>query len=263
MSDCYQLEHLAALILSGPDAVAFAQAQFTNDITTMEPDRWHPAAWCDPKGKVISVMLAGRREERVELIVPAWQIEALSKRLRMFAIGRDVTISSSTAVCGCRNGSARAAGLSHDPARSLCIDHDDCRHDEQEQARWEHDDLEARFPWLSPDSAGRHLPQSLGLEALGGLSYAKGCFPGQEVIARVHYRGKVGYRVARVAFDSGSPPAGTVLRAEDGRRVGEMLWSLSAAKDSRGLAVVSIELEDGARIFAECGNDRLCGRVSL
>jgi tRNA-modifying protein YgfZ len=263
MSNCFKLEHLGALILAGPDAVAYAQAQFTNDIAAIDSAHWFPAAWCDPKGRVVSVMLASRSEESVELVVPAWQIDTLTERLKMYAIGRDVHFSSGSGVCGCRNAGKRSAILSYDNRRSLRIDHGDCSHDDHEQARWQHDDLEARFPWLSPDSAGRHLPQSLGLEALGGLSYSKGCFPGQEVIARVHYRGKVGYRVARIQFDAGSAPPGTPLRLEDGRRIGEMLWSLSSGHGSRGLAVVSIDTDDGAEILAESGDDGLSGQVSL
>ncbi len=263
MSNFFKLEHLGALTLSGPDAVTYAQAQFTNDIAAIDVNHWYPGAWCDPSGRVLAVMLAGRREEHVALVVPAWQVDALLERLKMYAIGRKVDFSSSADVCGCRDAGESASSLSYDSRRSLLIGRADCRDDSDEQARWQLDDLEARFPWLSPDSAGRHLPQSLGMEGLGGLSYTKGCFPGQEVMARVHYRGKVGYRVVQVRFDTGTVAPGTTLRHEDGSRAGEMLWSLPTGSGSAGLAVIAVGTEDGTPVLAESGRDGLSGRVSL
>jgi len=264
MSNCFRLDHLGALTISGPDAVAFAQAQFTNDIASMDPEQWYPGAWCDPRGRTLAVMLAGRREGCVELILPAPQVQAISNRLKMFAIGRDIEFTVGQNVCGCRDTAQTAAPLSYDSHRAIRLDQKACAHDQQECERWQREDLDARFPWLSADSAGRHLPQSLGLEALGGLSYSKGCFPGQEVIARVHYRGKVGYRVAQVDFAAGSlPPPGSVLRLEDGARAGEMLWGVSDEESTRGLAVVSTGIENGTRVFAANHNDGVSGRVSL
>ena len=263
MSNFFTLDHLDSLTISGPDAVAFAQAQFTNDIAAIESDRWFPGAWCDPKGRVLTVMLAGRREQRVELVMPVTQIDTVTDRLKLFAIGRKVEFTVGRPVCGSRDVVGNTATLSFDTRRTIVLDQGECRQDDEERTHWQRDDLEARFPWLSPDCAGRHLPQSLGLEALGGLSYSKGCFPGQEVIARVHYRGKVGYRAVHVHFDADSPSPGCALRLEDGRRVGEMLWSLRVGDGTKGLAVVSIEVDDGTQLYAEGSNDGGSGRVSL
>ncbi len=264
MSNFFALDHLATLTISGPDAVAFAQAQLTNDIASMDSEHWYPGAWCDPKGRVVTVMLTGQREGRVELVLPVSQVQTISDRLKMFAIGRNIELSVGERVCGCRGAGTKAAPLSYDGHRAIALDQETCPEDENQRVLWQHADLEARFPWLSAESAGRHLPQSLGLEALGGLSYSKGCFPGQEVIARVHYRGKVGYRVAKVDFQAGPLPIpGSALRLEGGKRAGEMLWSLDNGHGSSGLAVVSIETTDGTQVIAESSNDGLSGRVSL
>jgi tRNA-modifying protein YgfZ len=264
MSEWFRLSHLAAVIIGGPDAHEFAQAQFTQDLANSDPPCWRPGAWCEPRGRVLATMLACRREEDIVLVVPEAQVDLLLGRLPMFAIGRRVEISAAGTPCARFGADGDAAGLSHDPDRLIALEHEPCPRDEHQLRRWQQADLALRFPWLGPGSSGQHLPQSLGLEALDALSYTKGCFPGQEVIARVHYLGQVRYRTALVGLETSQPPPpGTVLRLDDGKRAGELLWGLGEADSSQALAVVSIDIGDQVEIHAEAGNTGISGRVSL
>ena len=106
------------------------------------------------------------------------------------------------------------------------------------------------MPWILPETARAHLPQMLGLEALGGLSYRKGCFPGQEVIARVHYRGRVTRRTSRFRLAADSPPVpGTEFQLAG--KSAQVLYAIADPAEPGGvlgLAVVASEAEVDAKI---------------
>src|SRR6056297_718536 len=177
------LHHLSGIRVLGPDAVAFAHAQFTTAFTEEILPGWHPTAWCNPKGKVLSVMLARARAEAVELIVPTEQSDLLAKRLPMFAIGRKVSIESGLKVAGCITDCKEAQQqLGMDASRGLDLERRDALEDPQIHRLWMIRDICAGLAWLSPSRSEQFLPQALGLEACGGLSYKKGCYPGQEVV---------------------------------------------------------------------------------
>ena len=81
---------------------------------------------------------------------------------------------------------------------------------------WHLLDIRAGIPWLNGNTTEQFLPQELNLEELGGLTYSKGCYPGQEVIARVHYRGKSKQQMYRATVVSDTlPRAGMKLYSED------------------------------------------------
>lgn len=201
--------NLRALHLSGPDALDFIQSQVTLDVDAMPEQQFFPAAWCDPKGRAICVMLIARRRQHVMVVLPASQAETIGKRLNLYRIGRKVEISSAQFVRAAIDIEATATDLNQDWA-PLCDNSKRAIHLTQESpdteqalrnptadSSWMQTDLKQAFPWLSPETGGQFIPQMLGLEQLQGLSYQKGCYPGQEVIARVHYRGKVTRRPIR------------------------------------------------------------------
>ncbi|NKI35474.1 folate-binding protein YgfZ [Wenzhouxiangella sp. XN79A] len=232
-SDCPPLPELASLSIEGPDAAAFLQAQLTADVAAMPPDRWSPAAWCDPRGRVLAVMLVLPGPPTFLVALPGPVAEQVRTRMDMFRIGRKVTISVGKEAGPGGNG----APLAHDPDRRLGIP--DSPPSEADRAAWWAAEVDAGMPWILPDTAGRFLPQMLGLERLGGLSYRKGCYPGQEVVARVHYRGRVTQRLARFELLGPAPGAGQALDLGD--CAGTVLYAVdirAAVPTSRGLMVV-------------------------
>ena len=264
MSNWFKLDHLASLLIVGDDAKTFAQAQFTSDMANTPENHWFPTAWCDPKGRVLSVMLAKCREGVVELICPASQIDLLLHRLPMFAIGRKVQVSAGDGVCGCLDHDQSDGALAFDPGRGLRLMSEGTGAGLGQLQQWRHADLEAGIPWLSPETSAEHLPQALGLEALDAISYSKGCYPGQEVIARVHYLGKVKHRTTRVAFEGEDPlPSGTLLIDEQDKRLGQLLWSVAGKGESSGLAVVYAGAKAGLGFTAKTEDRAVPGQVSL
>jgi folate-binding protein YgfZ len=173
-SDDSHLFSLSTISVSGPDAIAFLQSQLTADLGRLDSDRWTAAAWCNPKGRALVVMQVLRQEDAVILSMPEPLAGAIYDRLNMYRIGRKVTISAHADV---------PPGSTGHPDEAIIPQ------SAQEKRQWLSSEIDRGMPWLLPETADRFLPQMLGLERLGGLSFRKGCYPGQEIIARVHYPG--------------------------------------------------------------------------
>jgi folate-binding protein YgfZ len=246
MTNQFSLDHLRAVTLSGPDALAFANAQLTIDVDTLSDRVWRPAAWCEPKGRVVSTMMARTSEKDVELVLPAPLAETVSKRLELFTIGRDVKLSSPQELAGTFANPDSDPALSFDPQRGMAVTERPTA-DADQLSRWRRLDLCAGMPWLTPETSGQHLPQWLGLESLQALAFDKGCYPGQEVIARLHYRGTSKHRLLGLEIPSGpfDPAPQSRITDDSGRLVGHCLQVLDAHPDRIGLAVLSTAIEPG------------------
>ena len=264
MSDWFLLPHLNALRIGGDDAAAFAHAQFTSKFPPPNPHGWQLTSWCNRKGRVVAVILARCHENNVDLIVPAVQFADFSKALKMYAIGRQVSFEPAPAVAGSFSASGDTEILATDADRSLALDPAGAVEDTSATRDWQKRDVTAGIAWLAPATSGRFLPQSLGLEERGGLSYQKGCYPGQEIVARVHYLGKTRERLMafRQSFDISAEPAtgggeetpgdgsGDEIIDETGKVVGHTLNRLTDTFGNFGLAVISTELPEEAALMA-------------
>lgn len=262
MSKRFSLDHLRSCSIEGPDALAYAQAQFTVSIDTLSDRHWSPMAWCDPKGRVISFMMARGSENGVELVIPAAQAETVRDKLHQFTIGRQAQISRTGQVAGTFDPDADTPALSVDTDRGMfafC----DAQGDAELLRRWQRLDLCRGLPWLEPASSQQHLPQWLGLESLGALAYDKGCYPGQEVIARLHYRGSVKYRLVGFRSDDEvSVSAHSRLFDATGARIGHCLSAMNSNGETIGLAVVATRIEDGDEVFLHEGERSHSARVT-
>ena len=106
---------------------------------------------------------------------------------------------------------------------------------EADDAAWARREIEAGIPALAASQAGLFLPQMLNLEPLGGLSFQKGCYPGQEVVARTKYRGELKRRLYLLAGPPPPPAADTPLFAEGGGSpVGQVLRAAAAGQGGEG-----------------------------
>lgn len=257
----FRLDDFRCLTMAGPDARAFAQAQFTVSVDDLVPERWSPLAWCDPKGRVLAFMMARSGEDDVELVLPAIQADDIRKRLTMYTIGRQVTLAEPQPVAGSFDADDSLPVFDNDPPRYLGLN-PDAPAAADSVARWRQLDLCRGLPWLDAGTSGRHLPQWLGLETLGGLSYSKGCYPGQEVVARVHYRGSVKYGLygLQLAGDAARVEPHTDIRDQTDKSIGHWLRGPNADATTIGLAVVRTGLAENAVVFV--GEDGLPARVT-
>ena len=112
--------------------------------------------------------------------------------------------------------------------------------------------IEAGFPEWGTDMSEDTLAQEANLDDLGGISYSKGCYVGQEVVARIHFRGHVNKMLRRIAFDAGLIPVrGAELVDESGKTVGDVRSAATSPRSGGvGIAMVRREIAAGARVVA-------------
>lgn len=262
MSNRFSLDHLASFSIQGPDARAYAQSQFTVGVETLSDQRWTPLAWCDPKGRVIAFMMALASERGVDLVLTASQAEDVRARLERFTIGRRAQVTPTGTVAGTFEPDAQTPVLAPDPERAMLTD-PRAPADPDALRRWRRLDLCCGLPWLDPASSQQHLPQWLGLEELGALAYDKGCYPGQEVIARLHYRGSVKYRLVGIRLDIPAALAAQVrVTDREGAAVGHCLGGMTTDEGSVGLAVLSTRIDHGEEVLVQAGDHRLAAQVT-
>lgn len=255
-----RLDDLAVLRIHGADAVAFVQAQLSNDISTLTVTDARLAAYCNPKGRMLASLVIVHETpastESLLAVVKADIVESLLKRLRMFVLRSKVTLDVAPySVWGVARGGAAnlpwhvqrhegkilvAAPTPVDgPARHWVLCADDCNaadlsdHFEASMAErdaWYAQDIEAGLGWVEQGNLELFIPQSLNFDLNGGVSFTKGCYPGQEVVARAHFRGAVKRRgipahcvvpsdillaAGQDIYDANNPrsPAGRIINA--------------------------------------------------
>ncbi len=229
------LSHLSLIRAQGADALTFLNGQLTNDLRLVDDSRSQLSGYCTAKGRLLAVFRIFQRAQAYYLIVPASLQEATIKRLRMFVLRSKVALESAddALVCiGC-SGPDIAPALERalgdlPPAVDGCRSHNDtsvlrlagphprffvvapaARAIELWQAiepaaqpagaaAWAWLDIQSGLPSVLPQTVEEFVPQNTNLELIGGVSFKKGCYPGQEIVARMHYLGKPKQRMFRL-----------------------------------------------------------------
>lgn len=245
----FALPEQCVLEIVGDDARAFAQAQFMNDLRPLRAGEWQWNGWLDAKGRVQALFALHMEHEQRLLaalrMAPA-TAEPVVALLRRYVLRSKVRLQLrddfmvAGAFAGDVGASAPALALPGTPARTLLILPAPVRDDTELALRWQQADIEAGLPWLPAESVGAFTPQMLSLHRWAAYSVNKGCYPGQEVVARTHYLGQAKRRLLRVASAAALPP-GTAIEA-DGRSVGNMVCSCRAGNGYAGLAVFGGEV---------------------
>ncbi|MGD0960955.1 MAG: hypothetical protein ABSB19_14210 [Methylomonas sp.] len=197
-AEIYALDYLSLLVVSGRDRVDFLQGQLTCDMRNFPASSSCCAAFCNAKGRVISTLLVIYMPEAFLLIMPADLREAVSSKLQRYIMRSAVNINQpapALAILGCYDpGSIRdkdiCSQLPGETPRYLCISAHPPANVENDSSAWRYQDIMNGFPWFGASQSELYTPQMLGIDRLGGVSFNKGCYTGQEIIARTHYLGK-------------------------------------------------------------------------
>jgi folate-binding protein YgfZ len=214
-----ELSHNALLSVTGDDATAFLHGQFTNDVEALPAGEAQWNGWCSPKGRLLATFLLAKRAEGYLLMLPAEIAPAIARRLAMFVLRSKVKIEDVTArhaMFGLRGldapgavpvGDGRsvlivpkeAAGETRDAlaARATLVGDD----------AWDWTSIHAGIPTIVAATQDAFVPQMANFELVGGVSFKKGCYPGQEIVARTQYRGILKRRMALAHVGSGARPA--------------------------------------------------------
>ena len=120
-------------------------------------------------------------------------------------------------------------------------------------ARWHGDDIAAGLPQVYPQTHEAFVAQMLNLDVLGGISFEKGCYTGQEIIARTHFRGAIKRRMFRFGTDGAPPEPGTRIVVGD-HHAGDVVDAVATGQGSELLAVVNLtQVNEPLRIASSAG----------
>ena len=249
------------LQIEGTDAIAFAHAQFSSNVKALGNGQWQFSAWLDPQGRVRALFhLVRLADDRLLLLLRGGSAEGLAAALRPFVFREKVTLHAATSLLTLNTGAALplyqvnggdaeafALGcgnyrldLCGDDDRSDDDRNDDDRNDENSSERWRIEQVRAGWPWLPDGALSKLLAPALSLHRLHAVVTDKGCYPGQEIIARLHFRGGHKRHLCHVILSQVEQTA-DVLRLNE-REVGYVLNTVSAGQNTEALVVLSDEV---------------------
>ncbi|AMR78221.1 YgfZ/GcvT domain-containing protein [Cupriavidus nantongensis] len=279
---------LGLVRVAGDDAASFLHTQLTNAVEDLAPGTARLAGYCSPKGRLLATFLMWRDADGIVLQLSAEIQATVQKRLSMFVLRAKAKLSDITpthAILGVAGagaaGALAAAGLPAPEAAFAVATADGATvirlPDSAGQPRWqlllpaERADAvraalsatltgaaPALWDWLEVQSGlprivaatqEQFVPQMINFELVGGVNFRKGCYPGQEVVARSQYRGTLKRRMWLVRGEGEVPaPAAEIYRPEDPGQPCGMIVNAAPAPDGgwAGLAELKIDAAGSA-----------------
>lgn len=279
------LDHLGVIHVAGEDAQSFLQGQFSNDITLLDSTSSQISAYCNPKGRMLAQLLIIQTAGEYYLLLPRTILEKTLMRLRMFVLRSKVTLTdlSDEMVClgliGAQAGDTDIplpasdydvastdqifiAKIPASPDRYLVLTPLDKatslwqslsdKYPTVSSQAWHWLDIKAGLPNIQTETVEEFVPQMLNLELIGGVNFKKGCYPGQEIVARMHYLGKPKRRMFRLhTKDEGLPlPGEDIYLADgDGQSAGKVVMAQPAESEGTDLlAVIRLNHADSTEL---------------
>jgi len=206
------LPYLSVLKLTGADAGEFLQAQVTAQLTGLGAPSATFSAYCSPKGQVIATLLLAPHEDHWLVVVQADLITTLQARLQKFILRDDVKLEPLDGhyLFGVDPQDTLADSMILLKPTAVPVQYAISSikrpANGEATARWQRTELLLGIPWLNMASTEKYIPQMLGLEAIGAVSFSKGCYPGQEVIARARHLGQVKRRPQVMDIEGAQAP---------------------------------------------------------
>jgi len=236
------LTHLGLLEVSGEDAQTFLHGQLSNDVKQLAPGRSGYAAYCSAKGRMLANFLLWQEEQTYHLQLARALLPAMQKRLGMFVLRAKVKLADASesrpllGLAGKRAADAlreffpvlpqQAHQVVHDAASGTLIALPGERFEliaELEAAKrlwdrlaatltpvgtpcWEWLEIRSGIPLITPATQEQFVPQMANMELIGAVNFQKGCYPGQEIVARTQYLGQLKRRMILAHVAGATPP---------------------------------------------------------
>lgn len=257
----FHLKEMAVVEVSGADAMVFLHGQFTNHINEIG-DAFRLAAYCQPQGRILSLMRVVKKDDLFYLIMPQDLTAGFIKRLSMFILRSKVFIrlADELAVFGVILQNKQLPEIDHavidndmvigrvsnwnNLQRALLIANSEkvLNHMQviEDSAMWFLSEIETSTPWVFEKTKEAFIPQWINLDLIGGLVFDKGCYPGQEIISRMQHLGKTPRRLALLNSDSKvlvEPKSDVFL---NGEAVGQAVMSVQL----HGKTLVLVSMSD-------------------
>ena len=265
------LPDVEALALEGPDAVAFAHSQLASDVAALAVGAWQWTCLLSPQGRVVVLGLLLRPDaDRLLLLAPGARAAELLARLQRFVLRRRVVLSvAGIAVRGegggavapvpfaggaiARDGETLRVELGGVAGRLLRLGGAAAPPDAAAREAWRRLDAVDGIPWIEGAAVESWIPQALGLGRLAAFSTRKGCYPGQEIVARTHFLGRNKREPRRGILPAGvaAPAPGTRLlaagAADDAEAAGEVVLAAAGT-------VLAVVREDAPALLRPAGS---------
>ncbi|HWJ06091.1 MAG TPA: hypothetical protein VNS57_09945 [Steroidobacteraceae bacterium] len=273
------LPGFGVLRIAGPDAVQFLQGQFTNDVRLLADGRTQVSACCTNQGRVIAVARLRQTDEAIYALLPSDLLAKVASHLRRFLLRAKVELlqAADLHVGAVYSGPAARADVRHTfdeaaltmspvpmagstevvtfqyaqgrevvaaPAAAwraisgLSLS----RPSTQAHEEWLATDIADGLPLVTAATSEQFIPQMLNLDLVDGVSFTKGCYTGQEIVARTHHLGRVKRRTMRYVLATGPVPAPlSSLALADGAKAADVLVAAEVAERVELLAVTNLD----------------------
>jgi folate-binding protein YgfZ len=273
------LGHLGVISVHGKDAAEFLQGQFSNDVREVDEVHSQLSAYCTPKGRILGLFRLFRRGDAYYFRLPLDTLDAVLDRLRRYILRAEVTLEDATdnficigvtgkeaaeelaAVIGNLPGQEGAAvhtqdlsvlrvpgvhprfevyALSYEAARNLW-DTLNVRGAPVGRDAWQFTEIQAGLPNVYASTSELFIPQMLNLQLIDGVNFRKGCYPGQEIVARTQYLGALKRRMytGRIAADTPLSPGDALYTPDDSVQAAGQLVDARPHPDG-GYAVLAV-----------------------
>jgi len=269
-----RLTDLALLRATGPDAATFLQSQLTQDVLGLSRDQVRLSGYCSPKGRLLASLWIWRMDnDTFGLLCSADLAAPLLKRLSMYVLRAKCKLVDATAdwalwglagpaalewlgeaavppghvavraagwVLGLRPAEGQPRYLAVQPVAEAAP-----ALPPLENAAWQRLEVSSGVPRITAATVEQFVPQMVNLERVGGVDFQKGCYPGQEVVARSQYRGTLKRRMHLFATDRAAQPGQEIFHTDDPSQPAGMVVNAAAdAAGSRLLAEVKLAALD-------------------
>lgn len=273
------LTDFSLLRFSGPDSAAFLHGQLTCDVQALKPGSSSYGGYCTPKGRLLATFLLWPDDGGFNMLLPAAIAEPVRKRLSMYILRSKVKaedISAAQACIGVTGSGLDAqietlGGLSpqrvHDVTRrdaitTVALPGNRCllvkpRDTEQlpvDNGAWNAGDIASGIPFIVAATQEEFVPQMVNLDLIGALSYSKGCYPGQEIVARTHYLGRLKQRMFRATVAGPATPGDKLYCADLGDQAAGMVVAAVPASAGNHDVLAVLQTANAPSAAYHCGS---------
>lgn len=254
------LPEFSVIEVKGDDAVSFVHGQVTNHINNLG-NAFRLAAYCQPKGRILSLMRIFKRNDALYLIMPKDLVPGFIKRFSMFILRSKVSlrIADELSVFGVIAPSFELpevdqclykeqltiARVADAKELQRCMIIGEAKEVEaliqptSSSAQWFATDILAGLPWVCEATKEAFIPQWINLDLIGGVVFNKGCYPGQEVIARVQHIGSTPRRMKVICAKTSVTTAPNDDITQDNSPVGNIVMAVSTNSETLALAEIT------------------------
>lgn len=301
------LSYLGLIEVSGEDRITFLQGQLTNDLQQIGAEHSHFSGYCTPKGRMLALFRVIPQEDKLLLLFPQELLVPIAKRLQMYVLMSKVTIedkSTDLTRIGIGGESILEAlkekyqlpdstnQVTHDnnitwvkladsTPRYIALGdsesisqlwktaHNEVQAQVIDSKNWKLKDIQAGLPQVYGSTAEAFIPQMQNLQALDGVNFKKGCYTGQEVIARMQYLGKLKRQMYLLKTDSNTlPQPGDALfspSSSSGQGAGKVVDAQldPLTQKINLLAVLEISSAESQTLFLDEANQTSCEILPL